>query len=273
MIHTSILHRFALATSLGALLPLLPGCGTDAGEPARVSAPAAAAPTPQAEPVAPRRTVETRNPFGNTVASSNMMADGDFELTGRYDQQPWLAFGSQGQSVLNFETGGRCKSGVRCLVLTPGQAVIGWMATPRNGQITVALWARPEGGACKDLVVQVLDVDAQRDGVAITAPEADESGVCHFEGTVPALAGGAPAVWLELADGAKSKRMVVDDVVAMPAEPGVASSRSLTAYRAKLPQRLPFVADWLRRHRRFGLPPVASPDAPPPSKKQRLVHR
>ncbi|MBK6696938.1 MAG: hypothetical protein IPG50_32850 [Myxococcales bacterium] len=265
--------RFSLLLAASSALFLLAAC-TD-GTPAAPSAAPAEAPAAPTETVAARRTVEVRNPFGNTAVADNLMADGDFELTGRYDQQPWLAFGQGGQSVLNFETGGRCRSGVRCLVLGPDEAVLGWMATPAAGKITIALWARPVGGSCKDLIVRIVDMDKDSNtAVGFPAPAEDERGECFFEGSAASLPGGSPAVWLEVAGNAKAKSIVVDDVVALPVAGNGASLRSLAlSFATRAPARLPFVADWVKRNRRFGLPPKTGPEIPAPSAKQRRLER
>jgi hypothetical protein len=103
--------------------------------------------------------------------------------------------------------------------------------------------------------------------------EPNEKGECLFEGSVPAIPGGAPAVWLEVEERAKAKRIIIDDVVAQPAPPGM-STRSLNlATKTKAPLRQPFVSDWLRKHRRFGLPPKTGPEMPLPSLSQRLRER
>lgn len=254
-----------IARALASLLASFALACSSRGEPsAPVTEPPPPAPTAAPVAITPKRTVEVRNPFGNTQIADNLMADGDFELTGRYDQQPWLAFGASGQSVLNFETGGKCRSGVRCLVLKPGDTVIGWFATPKQGKITLSLWARPIGGNCKDLTVRVVDIDDEQNAAAIPAPGAvDETGQCHFESAVAGYPGGAPAVWLEVADRAKVTSITVDEVVALPLPTNAAQLMSFRpGERAEPPAKLASVAAWWHAHRRFGLPPVTGPERP-----------
>lgn len=240
-------------------------CGSNSGDPAAPVAPPVASVAPEAPPapaVVPRRTVEVRNPFGNTAVAKNLMADGDFELTGRYDQQPWLAFAKDAQSVLNFETGGRCRSGVRCLVMAPGDTVIGWLTSPREGKIALSFWAKPEGGACKDLQAYILDVNSN-DMTSLPAPAgADESGQCHFEANAPTFVDAQPAVYLEISSSSKVTRVLVDDVVALPLAPDAQLTRSLTMASPAAVARASILTDWLRRHRRFGLPPETGPERP-----------
>ena len=71
-------------------------------------------------PPEPRiRTVETRNPWGGALG--NLFVDGDFEfsvvLQGSSPQAGWFAFSNNGQGYVRGETGGLCKSGMRCAVM------------------------------------------------------------------------------------------------------------------------------------------------------------
>ncbi|MFO0673221.1 MAG: hypothetical protein U0235_26995 [Polyangiaceae bacterium] len=269
MSHLHSLPSSLLTTSLALSLV---ACSSRGEPSAPVTEPPAAAPVATVTPVAvsPKRTVEVRNPFGNTETASNLMADGDFELTGRFDQQPWLAFGNSGQSVLNFETGGKCRSGVRCLVLKPGDAVLGWFATPKEGKVSISFWARPIGGTCKDLTVQVMDIDEAlgtgNTTVDVPAPKAESDGQCHFTSTVSSYAGGAPALWLHVQDSSKVTGMIVDDVVALPVAPNAAQLMSFQPAVRAVPQpRLLSAAAWWRTHRRFGLAPTTGPERPAPT--------
>lgn len=258
--------------SLPIALASVAACTSRGEDAAPVPTVAAEAPAPQASPVKAKRTVEVRNPFGNTQVADNLMADGDFELTGRYDQQPWLAFGAQGRSVLNFDTGGHCRSGVRCLSLAPGDTVVGWFATPKQGKVTVSLWAKPIGGSgCKELTVHVVDLDdAKNVTTQIPPPGApDDSGQCHFEGAVPSAPGGSPAVYLEVADRSKVTSIVVDEVVALPIVAGAQQAQSFQRHEDRAPARLAMIVDWIKKSRRFGLPPITNPDYPAPTKKER----
>lgn len=116
---------FAVPMSLA-----LTGCPEEALDP--VPTPSVSAPVDPGEggapPVAPPRVrdVFVRNPFGGPF--DNLMADGDFELSivpeGSSGQYGWIAFRQTGaeESIL-AETGGLCKSGLRC-GRVPGQTIL-----------------------------------------------------------------------------------------------------------------------------------------------------
>ena len=253
-----------------------------AGEPSSPSWQPPGAPTVIAR-VTPKRTIEQRNPFGNTAESKNLMIDGDFELTGRMDQMPWVAFGAggsgtgqTGQQTLNFETGGRCRSGVRCGLLKAGDAVVGFASSPRIERIKVSLWAKPLDGVCGHVQARMIDLDDQAGGSGEQLPSArdrpdapDESGWCHFEGIAPNMAWGAPVLYVEI-DKKATADVLIDDAVALPATPPALGSKGVRSQRAGFEMsqttraRVSFVAAWLRTHRRYGLPPKELPDSPPP---------
>src|SRR5690606_37838607 len=74
------------------------------------------------------RDVVIRNPFGGP--SDNLLADGDFELSivpeGNSGQYGWIAFKQSGaEQPLLAETGGLCKSGLRCGRLPKRSIVFG----------------------------------------------------------------------------------------------------------------------------------------------------
>jgi hypothetical protein len=249
--------------SLGLVAALAIGCGGTGDPPSPSWSPGST--TPQAVPPPFKRSVEQRNPFGNTPAETNLVADGDFELTGRQDQMPWLAFNDKGQKTLDFDTGGHCRSGVRCVSLGAGDQMIGWLASPREGGIEVSLWAKPKSKLCGDVEMRVLDLDTQTDGVAIapTAPGVDRDGWCHLTGTAPNLANRAAVVYVAVKSGV-STTMLVDDVFAKPA---VLGNKTRAFAVDKLDPthaaHLRFFSTWLKTHRRFGLPPERLIDDPP----------
>jgi hypothetical protein len=245
------------------------GCGGTGDASSPGWAPASA--TPQLVPPPPKRTVEQRNPFGNTSSETNLVADGDFELTGRQDQMPWLAFDGNGQKTLDFETGGRCRSGVRCASLGAGDQMIGWLASPHDGGIDVSVWAKPKSNVCTDIEVRVLDLDTQSDGVAIapSAPAADLGGWCHLTGVAPSLANRSAVVYVAVKSGVTTT-ILVDDVFAKPGVLG-SKTRAFAIDRPLDPSqsaRLHHMSGWLKTHRRFGLPPERLIDDPPINAKR-----
>lgn len=246
-------ERFRMALSI--LASLLTACASNeqATEVAPESPPQA--PEPLGAIATAKRTVEMRNPFGNTAASDNLMVDGDFELTGldRTATEPWRAFVKGVGQTIKMTTGGRCKSGVRCLVLTPGESAVGWMATPREGDIRVSLWARPNGGTCGALAVHVVDMNEPTKTKMIVPPSSpDESGACRFEGLAPSFPGGAPAVYLEIYPATKVTSVFVDDVVVLAATPSAKNVHPVVT--SAPPAYLRASAEWLRRQRDLGDP-------------------
>lgn len=199
----------------------------------------------------PIRTVEQRNPFGNTQDYLNLVADGDFEFTGRQQQQPWLVFTTAGQETLAFETGGRCRSGVRCAALDPGKTMIGWVASPKTDGMYATIWAKPLSGSCKDVYVSLVNLDTQVGGDLKVSP-IDDKGWCRFSGEAPNMAGKNPVLLVETPARAQAKVLIDDGwVTAVP----IASLATRALFRLGPEQaaRVAFIAEWLRTHRRFGV--------------------
>ncbi len=97
------------------------------------------------------RDVYHRNPIG--LPLDNLLADGDFELSivsagqvgGQYG---WRAFTSAGQpTMLNAETGGLCKSGLRCGRADALDVLLARGTAAPNGDAHVAtIYAKPAAG-------------------------------------------------------------------------------------------------------------------------------
>ncbi len=174
-----------------ALSFLLAGCGSP--EVTRMTSPedagtdaADATPPVEAGPII--RSVETRNPFGNTF-EDNLMVDGDFELTAGQGQYGWLAFGSMGQATLSRETGGLCHSGLTCGVMTNETDLLGAAAAPDGKPIDVSVYTKPPVADCGLTQVSLINCA----GAAVvsfatlspTTAEPDASGWCQHVGTAP----------------------------------------------------------------------------------------
>ncbi len=204
----------------------------------------------------PPRTVMHRNPFGDVLQHDNLMIDGDFEITGRSDQAPWVAFNTTaGQTTLNYDTGGHCRSGVRCGVIGVGDALIGYLATPLLGNFEVRLYIRPEGDHCADATVLVFDTSTQQTGDTIAAvepaPRAD--GWCYFEGVGKNLAYGQPALYVELSKGSKSAFVRIDEASVLPVTEAPAHQlKLLTTAPVDQLARADVAAKWMREHRKLG---------------------
>lgn len=200
------------------------------------------------------RTVETRNPFGDTSVASNLMVDGDFELTGRSQQMPWIAFDNNGQATLDYATGGQCRSGVRCAVITPASQIVGYFASPKTDAMNASIWVRPDSGKCDDVQVGALDLDSQKDFTAtFSVASQDANGWCSLTAHIPNMASQQPALYVSINAGSAR----IDDAVVLPA----ATTSSFTKSTRTMPTadraRARFIGDWIRTHRRFDAPSPA----------------
>jgi hypothetical protein len=204
---------------------------------------------------APPRTAFHRNPFGEAFQADNLFVDGDFELTGRSDQAPWIAI-NQTQITLNYDTGGRCRSGVRCGVIGVGDALVGNMATPKTDDLTISVYVKPETQRCADADVLTIDLGQNSQGATITslttAPDVD--GWCHFSGKTANMAYEEPALYVTIAQAAKSTTLHVDEATALPASevPVHGIFPPMIPPDAKVLARANAAAAWIRAHRKFG---------------------
>jgi hypothetical protein len=205
----------------------------------------------------PTRTVGYRNPFGNVLQPGNLMVDGDFELTGRTDQGPWIAFNEmQGaQDTLNYDTGGRCRSGVRCGLLSKGDDFIGYLSSPLLGNFNVRVYIMPEGTNCADATVVTFDIATNDTGSAVPAmtPAPAADGWCVFQGMAQNLAYEQPALLVLLASNAMGTTLHVDEATVLPMN--VVPINGITAMtRASddVIARANVISSWIRAHRNFG---------------------
>lgn len=208
---------------IAVLLLLVAGMGCDKNEPQGIAPPV---PTQEIDSgSAPAssvvRTVSYRNPFGDTVHPDNLVLDGDFEFSGRSGQTPWIAASGTGSGLnLDYETGGRCRSGVRCAHMQAGSILLGHVATPPAGKIYIRVWGKPDAGTmgappqCADLAVSFYDSTTNQS--AGTAPAQslapDETGWCLYEAVLSSLPLHEPLIYLK----AKEQAVTVDAAVALP---------------------------------------------------------
>jgi hypothetical protein len=145
---------------LAALAPALGGCAgvpSTTVDPVPVDGGGAAAVqndggTSDAGPGAPvRRTVLERNPLGGPAG--NLLVDGDFEMSAipaldGYSQLGWSAYDpSFNQIPLLVETGGTCRTGLRCMILQANMEVYADGAAAGGAGNLASLWAKPPPGA------------------------------------------------------------------------------------------------------------------------------
>lgn len=191
-------------------------CGKDP-EPASIAPPAPTTSIDDGDPVPPAptgRKVSFRNPFGDMSYPDNLMVDGDFELTGRAGQMPWLAGNNQGARALDYDTGGVCRSGVRCAHVPSGTYLVGYMATPPAGKIFARVWAKPDSGKCSDVKSTIVDgtANAQLATLASQTPGPDDAGWCRYEAVIGAIPFHQPVMVVS----ASGSTATVDDVLALP---------------------------------------------------------
>ncbi|MEB2324033.1 MAG: hypothetical protein OZ921_16090 [Sorangiineae bacterium] len=202
--------------------------------------------------VAPLRTVESRNPFGRTTLVENLLVDGDFELSSGSGQYGFIAYSAGGQALLARETGGLCRSGVTCGVLTSGTSLLGYGAAARGKSLAVTLWAKPPEPDCSLVWVSVTKCNQAFGGSTSVLPvEAapDATGWCRYEEVLPPM-DEQPCLFVSTA-AAAGARTLVDDASLVAVEGSGAKPRALRAPDPAREARIAEVLDWARRHRRY----------------------
>jgi hypothetical protein len=216
-----------LAAALGIALALV-GCTDqetiaplDAG--AGDAGPGDGGPPTDAGPIV--RTVEIRNPFGSEP--KNLLADGDFEWSvsgGTGSQFAWLSYNAAGTGgvVTRIETGGLCRSGLRCAVMDGSTVMLlRGAAAPNMKAMTASIAIKPSKGAtCNSVRVIALPCDTllapQVQLKAAVQPETD--GYCLSTGAMP---GTTSAVCFYVdAVGLGTKTALVDDAKLLPSDAG-----------------------------------------------------
>ena len=177
---------------------------------------------PGAEPEAPppdapvKRVVHQRNPFGNVAATDNLLWDGDFEWRPSFPEQyGWLVgngFGF-GFGLPNLGTGPRCRSGIKCAVLTPGQSILGIAVGSEGSDLLISFWGHPDGGACDSIVSSLSPAIFNAPPSAIIEPvdaEPGEDGWCRYEAVAENSEG---ASYLSIFNSSTESFAAVDDAV------------------------------------------------------------
>lgn len=204
------------------------------------------------------RTVMTRNPLGGPPG--NLLVDGDFELSvsNGWGQFPWLSYSYNG--ALKAETGGLCRTGLRCLVLDAGDVVLG-RGTSANGAAMVAsVWAKvPEGEACA--LVRAATIMIHSGDSKLLQPVAEEPGVdrwCRYEAHLPES---MEATYFYVDSEVKyPDRVLVDSAELVPST----GSTPMAATEPRSPtaaeqQHFRQVVEWARKQRQLTAPPADAP--------------
>lgn len=163
-------------------------------------------------PSAPIRTVEQRSPFGNVAASDNLLWDGDFEWSSPFsDQYGWLFGPPYGYDFPAATIGAACRSGVKCVTLAKGKAIIGIGVSSRTEALSITAFAKPQQGGCAGVLVSLLDIDTSHKDVDVpaTTEDPDSVGWCLYRVETPAY---EKKVYL-LIDNNTGDDLVVDDAV------------------------------------------------------------
>ena len=212
------------------------------------------------------RSVFKRNPIG--VPFDNLLADGDFELSivpaqAAGGQYGWRAFSSNGgQAALLAETGGLCRSGLRCGRLGDRRVLF--------GQGTAASGERPHRASLWVKAVDPTTVDAEKPcelierafvvrcesfttvGSLKPADAPDARGWCEYAGTSPSSRD-ALCLYVEL----DSREVLLDAATLLPREepdalpsplpptPDVATRARMETIRAAIRSRMPLSSESL----------------------------
>lgn len=225
---------------------------------------------PEVVPPGPwKRTVTLRNPLGGP--SGNLLADGDFEMSTVPEwiqpQLGWRAYGKFGQEVnAKTETGGLCRTGLRCGVLEDGVALLARGAAAGGGAGNIAsLWVKVlSQESCDVVTAYIVGCDtftAIEELVADEEPNAD--GWCKHEGkTGPKNI--ALCLFVE-SDLANNDTALVDSGILVPDDGTIsAKSTKFVVPTADLLQRTNAIRDRNRRTLPLGGSPnrVMSPLRP-----------
>lgn len=226
------------------LAPVVDESGSGGGA-ATASSSSASTATASAGAGTPVRDVFVRNPFGEQ--EGNLLSDGDFELsiTSNPGQQGWNFFGFNGSDDLVAETGGLCRSGLRCGVFPRGGALLARAtAAPDMAPMVGEIWVKPiDGSSCAGVTVYVLGCDdfAIRGQFGGLAPQMEEDGWCALRG---AAAASATAVCMYLENNGTG--MLIDAASLRAGEPDAARRVSILPVPAATRARMDAVRDHLR---------------------------
>lgn len=179
----------------------------------------------------PIRSIEQRNPFGE-AREDNLMVDGDFELTSGSGQYGWLGFAAGQQGNLLRETGGLCRSGLTCGILTSDIDFLGNGTAPKDQSFDVSIYTKPPFADCGITQVLLLACTGAVTNIGNiaqvppTTSEPDESGWCLHQANVPPQVV-RPCLWVTSAAGSGTRTLV--DQASIVAVKGKSSASTLAA--------------------------------------------
>ena len=209
------------------------------------------------------RSIEFRNPFGNVSRADNLLVDGDFELTGEQGQYGWRSVSPRGEETLARETGGLCRSGVTCGVLTSAADLIAFGAAPRDAEIEISLWAKPPQADCHRILVSMIScsslVIVSLASVLPSSDAPDATGWCRYEGLATQM-DEQPCLYLR-AETASTERVLIDEAFLGAAQVTALRRLAATVPREDLLQRMQQALRWIHEHKQFGKPLAGNPQA------------
>lgn len=216
-----------------ALASAFAACGEGVGgAPLQAQLPDDEVTTPEAVPEAEVvRTVFHRNPHGNVAVTDNLLWDGDFEWRPSFPEQyGWLVGYGFGVTfgLPTLATGSRCKSGIKCAVLGPGENILGIAVGMEDRELLVSFWAFVDDGTCDGvsgaLIDSYMELSTAEQIPAVQA-EPFEDGWCKFEQLAPARDG---AAYLAI-ENRSGTTMVIDDAVVRPVDPDEQMARRVAS--------------------------------------------
>jgi hypothetical protein len=206
-----------------------------------------------------KRTIEMRNPLGGPPG--NLLVDGDFEFSIEFEgtgpQSGWISTAG----YLRGETGGLCRTGLRCGVLEDGAALFG-KGTAANGTGMVAgFWAKPPSSAdCNAIEVSLLNCNFN--GSFIDVPPLNDApgsgGWCEYKTRV-AEHDTALCMYVE-SKVDSGETTLVDSATIVPADGTAPSGKKMSLMSGARRKKVQQLVDFVRSRRRFGL----SPEMPNP---------
>lgn len=251
---------------LGAL-----GCSVDEGlsavpQPAAPPTQTATPPADDPPKVNPqpskKRVVLTENPFGGPLG--NLLADGDFELStvrpGGIPQLGWLGFDSSSERAVKTETGGICRTGLRCGVLESGMFLLAkGAAAPNDAEHLMTAWvAVPEGAECDLMTLYALDGNtfATIRRLKPVASGPVEGPWCRYEAS---FAGRDSAVYMYIDSNLAPGQLALIDSAVLAPNDGTVPSNAGSFEQPPAPQlqRLAFARKRIRD--RLGASPRSGP--------------
>ncbi len=237
-----------------------PAVVADAGPDAPANTGADASVPVEVDAGSARRTVMTRSPFGGPIA--NHFADGDFELStsqgqGQYGARAYSIVSGGGAVDFAVETGGICRSGLRCAIFTPKTAfLLRGAAAPLGKGNLISFRARvPAGKSCTAVSGLMVTCDTLQTGhgVKATTPQPDAAGWCSYGSR---LAPSPSALCLYIQNKLGNDESALLDSAVMGPDDGTVLPQAAEFFvpTAELVAELAAVHDTIRRTTVFGRP-------------------